>query len=293
MTAPSGAQTPRTPVHAGVAASRRPGGKGAPSSPVSTQSTWRRGSDPPQGRRRPVPRRDHGDRRVRTFATIRHPSTSVSSGRGQPCLVCSPSDLPASPPTEWVVRDGRSSRPARGVGSRPPQTRPVPSPRCRDRFPPARRCPLAHRAERRPPGGHSRRTHPPRTPTTPYGDDPRNPVSSLSVVGRSPGVAAGLTGCRMAHALSVPVEGETRRFLPHWHRMLLLTSLPCGIRLLTRCALGCCSSVCTRSQTNVRAERQHAPYGQEREKPKDSGPTVRNLYETFCMRRSGAALPRI
>jgi hypothetical protein len=50
------------------------------------------------------------------------------------------------------------------------------------------------------------------TPTALHGDDPRDPVLSLPFVGgHPPGVAAGITGSRMAHACSVPSHGAMHR----------------------------------------------------------------------------------
>jgi hypothetical protein len=102
ITAPSGAQAPRTLVHGGATTSRRTlrhsltrCWKGALSSPVSTQITWRRGRFPARGRRRTVPSSRSQMVAASTCATISHPSTSPSRYLCRPCM---PLSRDASPP---------------------------------------------------------------------------------------------------------------------------------------------------------------------------------------------------
>jgi hypothetical protein len=105
--------------------------------------------------------------------------------------------------------------------------------RCRsDRLPYAILFPLAGRLRDRPPVGHVRGTN-----CQGYGDIPLTMSGRSLSCQRPPCVAAGITSSTMAYALSVPSDGDARRWLPQRLVRLLLRWLSCGFFLSAPCCL--------------------------------------------------------
>lgn len=122
-----------------------------------------------------------------------------------------------------------------------------------DLFPDASLCPLAERQGNRPPVREIMWPHTPGTATARHVLPLTMARRSLSC-DRPPGLAARITGCRMAHAFSVTSEVSTRRSLPHLHMMLLLASLLGDFHLLFLLSLGSVSPFCTSSQKSHMAD---------------------------------------